>query len=599
MGKPLSVIGLALGIVTGLIPVGSSHAQSPSTAQQTASQRASAAIDHRQLGSSFDCSRTGQNIPTLVCNDPDLRLLDLQQMQAYYALRHASPNRQQELRTQFLAQVQALVRDCSTENIRASGSQKLCVTRALASMRNSWFGQLQQSGNSAAIEEAQLNISQLVSVQVSLLNRGLLPPNSALDGVYGNNTRDALTRFQNDSGILPSGFASSITLARLISSSNDAPQTPTQPRQEIAARPSPQNSIPVRNLPAEDAAAEAAWQAFEKGDYAEALRLARPLAGNGNRRAQTILGELYYEGLGVQEDRVEAMRWTRLAAEQGVAQAQENLGFFLELGHGVAIDLSEAALWYRRAAAQGRLDSHYALAQLLERQGTQGSVREAETFYRRAASQGHAQSQFALAQYLERQNNLPAQREAVRFYAAAAAAGVSEAKEAGERLNASLRRQDLETLKRQYIQRAKTLLEEILNYTTTGSDRGRTSEFYDFWVGEASTGHKCILVRHVNDEVLKLFPENSRIDLQNSRMISNALNSQRIDLRDLVRDVRVFRPRNERVGTSQFLVQGDAYSIVNLFSGLPEGTHRSVRDIPNTDRLIRAWRVVAKECGRK
>jgi TPR repeat protein len=557
-------------------------------------------LNPSQLGTSFDCSRTGQNIPSLVCNDPELRVADLQQMQVYYALRHAAPNRQQELRTQFLSRVQGLVSNCSAENIRATGTQKQCVTRGLADMRNFWFGQLQQTGNAAAIEEAQLNVNQLVSVQTSLKNQGLLPANSVADGVYGNTTRDALIRFQSNLGITPSGFASSFTLTRLVTPPQNTPQITTQPRPEIASQPSPQNPTTARNYVAEDAAAESAELAFEKEDYAEALRLALPLAENGNRRAQTILGELYYEGLGVRKDHVEAVRWTRLAAMQGFAQAQENLGFLFEQGHGVARDLAEAASWFRRAAAQGRPEAQYGLALLLEGQGTLSALGEAEAFYRRAASQGHALAQFALAQRLERQGNLAAQREAVRFYAAAAAAGVADAQVAGDRLNASIRQQEIETIRRQYQQRTKTLLEEVLNYTTTGLDRGRSTEIYDFWVGESVTGHKCIIMRYVSDEIISLFPENSRAELRNNPIVSAALNSQRVDLREVIRERRFPAFRNERVGALQFLVHGSqSRAIVNIFSGLPDGVHRGVRHLPNTERLDRAWRIVARECGER
>jgi TPR repeat protein len=68
-------------------------------------------------------------------------------------------------------------------------------------------------------------------------------------------------------------------------------------------------AAPVAADPLEDAAA-----AHERGDYATALRLLRPLANQGNSGAQYNLGFMYYEGEGVPQDFAEAVKWYRLAA---------------------------------------------------------------------------------------------------------------------------------------------------------------------------------------------------------------------------------------------------------------------------------------------
>jgi TPR repeat protein len=51
---------------------------------------------------------------------------------------------------------------------------------------------------------------------------------------------------------------------------------------------------------------------YNKGDYATALRLIRPLADKGNADAQYNLGVLYEKGQGVPQDYAEAMKWYRL-----------------------------------------------------------------------------------------------------------------------------------------------------------------------------------------------------------------------------------------------------------------------------------------------
>jgi TPR repeat protein len=90
----------------------------------------------------------------------------------------------------------------------------------------------------------------------------------------------------------------------------------------------------------------AGLQAFDKGDYATALREFLPLAKQGNSETQFHLGLLYHEGHGVPQDYVEALRWYRKAAEQGAATAQNNLGTMYGDGHGVPQDYAEAVSWY-------------------------------------------------------------------------------------------------------------------------------------------------------------------------------------------------------------------------------------------------------------
>src|SRR6476469_4305989 len=66
--------------------------------------------------------------------------------------------------------------------------------------------------------------------------------------------------------------------------------------------------------------------AFDRGDYATALGIWRPLAEQGNAFAQCNLGVAYANGHGVTQDVSEAVKWFRLAAGQGDAFAQSNLG---------------------------------------------------------------------------------------------------------------------------------------------------------------------------------------------------------------------------------------------------------------------------------
>ena len=62
--------------------------------------------------------------------------------------------------------------------------------------------------------------------------------------------------------------------------------------------------------------------AYERGDYVQAMKLFRQLAGNGHQWAQRRVGSMYAEGKGVPQDYQEAVKWYRLAAAQGNVPAQ-------------------------------------------------------------------------------------------------------------------------------------------------------------------------------------------------------------------------------------------------------------------------------------
>ena len=92
------------------------------------------------------------------------------------------------------------------------------------------------------------------------------------------------------------------------------------------------------------------YVAYDRSDYATALKVWLPQAQEGDRTAQTYVGEIYEKGLGVQPDYVVAAAWYRKAAEQGDTRAQINLGHLYEKGLGVERDSVQAMQWYRRAS---------------------------------------------------------------------------------------------------------------------------------------------------------------------------------------------------------------------------------------------------------
>ena len=96
--------------------------------------------------------------------------------------------------------------------------------------------------------------------------------------------------------------------------------------------------------------------AYNGKNYAEALRLCRPLAEQGEVSAQNVLGTMYLKGRGVSQNDFEAAKWYRKAAEQGGLSAQFSLGALYEDGHGVPQDYVLAYMWYNLGGAEAARD---------------------------------------------------------------------------------------------------------------------------------------------------------------------------------------------------------------------------------------------------
>ena len=134
--------------------------------------------------------------------------------------------------------------------------------------------------------------------------------------------------------------------------------------------------------------------AYDKGDYATALREWKPLAEQGDAGVQYNLGAMYDEGLGVPQDQKTAVKWFRLAAEQGFAGAQYKLGVRYAKGRGVPQNDKTAVKWFRLAAEQGIALAQYNLGTMYHRgKGVLQNQKTAVKWYKLAADQGLSYAQ--------------------------------------------------------------------------------------------------------------------------------------------------------------------------------------------------------------
>jgi len=100
---------------------------------------------------------------------------------------------------------------------------------------------------------------------------------------------------------------------------------------------------------------------LDRGALQELVDWYRKSAEQGYAYAQFRLGECYYKGKGVPEDKAEATNWYCKAAKQGHVEAQYKLGECNFKGEGTPKDEAEAMKWYHKAAEQGHTLAQFRL----------------------------------------------------------------------------------------------------------------------------------------------------------------------------------------------------------------------------------------------
>ncbi|MCL2389923.1 MAG: sel1 repeat family protein [Endomicrobia bacterium] len=130
-----------------------------------------------------------------------------------------------------------------------------------------------------------------------------------------------------------------------------------------------------------------------KKDYTAALYWLTKSAKQGNADAQLILGRMYVNGEGINQNYKEAVKWFRKAAEQGNVDAQYSLALMYSLGTGVKRNRMEEFYWCRKAAEQNHKKAQAMLGLIYsENQDYQ----EATKWFEKAAEQGDADAQHDL-----------------------------------------------------------------------------------------------------------------------------------------------------------------------------------------------------------
>lgn len=116
-------------------------------------------------------------------------------------------------------------------------------------------------------------------------------------------------------------------------------------------------SLPAQSRGAVDPAIQQGVDAWERGDYADAVAKWRKPAAAGNADAQYNLGQAYKFGRGVTADLKQAEDWYRRAAVQGHLQGADNYGLLLFQSNRK----TEAMPWLERSATRGEPRTQYYL----------------------------------------------------------------------------------------------------------------------------------------------------------------------------------------------------------------------------------------------
>lgn len=136
-------------------------------------------------------------------------------------------------------------------------------------------------------------------------------------------------------------------------------------------------------------------EAWQRGDYKQAVGEWRGPAVAGDPDAQFNLGQAYKLGRGVPADLAQAEEWYRKAALQGHPQAEENYGLALFENN----KRMQAAEWLQKAAARGEPRSQYVLGTMFfNGDGVEKDWVRAYALTVRAAAQGLPQASSAQAQ---------------------------------------------------------------------------------------------------------------------------------------------------------------------------------------------------------
>ncbi|WP_237914372.1 superinfection immunity protein [Acetobacter senegalensis] len=208
----------------------------------------------------FDCAKIPPNngVAVMLCQNSDAAKQELIFDQTYYALRQkVGSEGWKSLKQEVVLSENAMNQQCGlpipgepNQEIPDQGSA--CYIEGMAKLTEQYKKRLSGS----ALEEANRDIDQHIALQQKLIDLGYLPATASADGVYGEETRRAISTWQRTSG-RPSadGFLSDADEFVMLHPSPEvkeqkpAPEIPPAPEATVPhdTQPSPVNTAPEKS----------------------------------------------------------------------------------------------------------------------------------------------------------------------------------------------------------------------------------------------------------------------------------------------------------------------------------------------------------------
>lgn len=156
-----------------------------------------------------------------------------------------------------------------------------------------------------------------------------------------------------------------------------------------------------------------ATKAYLLGDYEKAHYEALVGATDGDPAAQMLLGQLYFNGEGVDKDLAMSLYWYERAASQGFSDAQYRLGsLYFEGKYDIPKDYDKAYLWLGKALENGNQDAKPKLEGLYKTEsGKVVNLQESLDILQQVAATGNMQARYLLSEKLLKGVGLDQDRE--------------------------------------------------------------------------------------------------------------------------------------------------------------------------------------------
>ncbi|MGN1357526.1 MAG: tetratricopeptide repeat protein [Succinivibrionaceae bacterium] len=146
------------------------------------------------------------------------------------------------------------------------------------------------------------------------------------------------------------------------------------------------------------ALANSCYQAFENQKYDEALKACVASSDQGDAVSSNLLGAMYENGYGVEQDFSRAFDYYKKAAEKELPEALNNLADLYQKGQGVDQNPDDARFYYAKAARMGDPNAGITMYRLLmDKSSPEYSPQEAYRYLEVAADGGYPEAQYLLA----------------------------------------------------------------------------------------------------------------------------------------------------------------------------------------------------------